>query len=228
MKKILIFVFLIGLISCVDSDKNNSYYSDGSIKQKVISNNFNRICYEDFYQNGNLKIKACKVKGEYEGLYKAYHINGKPKTIANFHKGKLDGLRKTFHLNGELDNYKYYQDDEFYFVQIFEENQISEKHVVPKVTQNKLENGHISFDLSIPFIDSLEYYNDFIDLSYKLSNDSIYWGKEKELGKFRLNKNQNRKNIELENGVTDSLFIKILSVINGSKTDGYLEVKRIK
>lgn len=191
--------------------------------------NAGRICIEQFYENGNIKLFAFIENGEFDGIYKDYHENGKLQTVANYNNGKLSGLRKTYHFNGVLDNHKYYDDDdEYFYVQVFEENQIIKEHVVPQINQNINDIEKLSFDVTIPFNDSLGYFNSYIDVFYKLSNDSVFWGGDKELGVFRFDKMQNEFTIEIEDRFADSLFLKTLSVINNSELLGFLEVKKIK
>ncbi len=228
MNKIIFFLILVFLFSCVDKSNQETYYPNGSVKVRITSKNSNRICFEKFYKNGIIKIIACKENGEFDGRYEGYHENGNLQTIANYNNGKLSGLRETYHLNGVLDNYKYYKDDEYFFVQFFEDNQIIKEHVIPQINQNTNDIEKLSFDVTIPFNDSLGYFNSYIDVFYKFSNDSVFWGEDKEFGVFRFDKMQNEFTIEIEKRNADSLFLKTLSVINSSELLGFLEVKKIK
>ena len=83
MKKILLCILLISIISC--SKRNNH----------VIK----------YFKNGKIKCEYDSTeKGKYDGLYKDYYESGTIHRIINFKNGKLNGQCFEYYLNGKLKN----------------------------------------------------------------------------------------------------------------------------
>ncbi len=72
---------------------------------------------EDYYKNGQIRVKAHYKNGKYNGLGKVWYENGQMKLDGHFKDGEMDGLQKEWYENGQIKYEKYYIDgkkDGFY------------------------------------------------------------------------------------------------------------------
>lgn len=60
---------------------------------------------EEYYNNGELRMRGHYKDGLKHGVWKSWHKGGKVWSVANYYKGKLDGKQTVYHPNGN----KFYQ-----------------------------------------------------------------------------------------------------------------------
>ena len=228
MRKIWIFLMVFCSLSCWNTSIEETYYPNGSVEKRIVRKNDYQYCFEKFFENNNLKATGCLEYGELKGVTKAYFENGQIETVSTFENGKIIGVQKTYFPNGDINEHKYYLNGKYYYVKIFEENKFNKEHIIPLISEKNRGNDKISFDVSIPFNDSLDYYNSYVDVYYKFSEDSIKWGDDLEKGVFRFDKAHNYHSIEYSKDTSGILFLKTLSVVNSSEVLGYLKVHRIR
>ncbi|WP_299337357.1 energy transducer TonB [uncultured Psychroserpens sp.] len=75
------------------------YYETGNVKYKrQLGDGF----YEEYTQDGQLKIEANYIENELSGLWKTYHPNGKIAWEVNYYKGYRNGKYRQYYDNGQL------------------------------------------------------------------------------------------------------------------------------
>lgn len=80
------------------------YYNDGTIKYAyhVDENGIEQGPYEEYHENGRLKIKHTYKDGKYDGPYEAYYRNGQLCVKCTYKDDKLDGPYEEYYDNGKL------------------------------------------------------------------------------------------------------------------------------
>lgn len=228
MKTIWILPLLILISSCGNPTIEEYYYPDGSIMNRYIIEDEDHYRYETFYENGSLQETGYIVKGKLEGFGITYYENGKIESTSTFKNGLYNGAIIFYDQNGEITERKYYLEDELFFAQVFKDNKLEQEHVIPIITQKINKDNELSFLVTIPFNDTLNYFNRTIDVKYAFAKDSASWEFDKVKSSLRLNKTQNEFEIVYDEYFQDDNFIKTLSTINVSKERAYLKVQRIK
>lgn len=227
MKIICILSILILTYSCRNSKVKETYYPDGSIKVRMTEIGQKLYERESYYENGNLKSKMSMIGDLAHGNMTTYFDNGQIEAIYNYNMGEKNGLMKIFDRNGEIDRYLYFLNDEIFFDQFFKNGKIVKEHVIPIITEKKKSGGGCYIDISIPFNDTLDFYNYTINLVYKFSQDSTTWGYEPDEGKFRLDKSISGYRIDCDKNINNYNFIKTLSSISGRDTLAYMNIVEI-
>ncbi len=227
MKTSWILFLIILTYSCKDQSVSESYYPSGALKVRVTDLGNNLSIGESYYENGNLKSKGSMIGLVTHGIMTDYFDNGQTEAIYNYNMGKLNGLMKIFDRNGEIDRYLYFLNDEIFFDQFFKNGKIVKEHVIPIITEKKKSGGGCYIDISIPFNDTLDFYNYTINLVYKFSQDSTTWGYEPDEGKFRLDKSISGYRIDCDKNINNYNFIKTLSSISGRDTLAYMNIVEI-
>lgn len=65
--------------------------------------------YEEWYENGQMRVRENYIDGKLDGAFERWHPNGKLKERVLFKNGEKEGLREGWHKNGQLwyrENYK--------------------------------------------------------------------------------------------------------------------------
>ena len=74
-------------------DKNGNRKVTGKIPDGVV---------KEYYESGELKVKAIMKDGKLEGVRKTYHKNGKLRSKSNYKSGVLDGIAESYYESGKL------------------------------------------------------------------------------------------------------------------------------
>jgi hypothetical protein len=210
-------VFLIILIySCGNSIVEKYYYPNGKLETIITEKGENIYHFEGFYDDGKLKSIGNMVGTVANGIVTNYYKNGNVQTMSSYNMGKLNGLMKIYNPDGEINSQEYYLNDDLFYIQSFEKDKIVEERIFPILKQNKDKDDNYLFEVLVPFSDTLNYFNNFIDFSYKISKDSI-WDGEKADGFFRFSKIQNKFEIKFDKKNSNNLYLQTYSTLKGSK-----------
>ena len=105
MKKLLLLLFLIPLISCTEDwtgEKEVTYLQDrNGIKYEVNSEVGFTGKYVEYFENGQKHIEEHLRLGKRNGLMTEWHENGQKASEGNWKNGKLEGLMTEWHDNGQ-------------------------------------------------------------------------------------------------------------------------------
>jgi hypothetical protein len=93
VRRWLVVLGLLGIVSAAPADVVEEKYPDGAIKLKYTTNAKGEKDgnYEEFHLNGKPKIKAAYKADKLDGSYKSWHENGKPDVTATYKAGQLAG-----------------------------------------------------------------------------------------------------------------------------------------
>lgn len=102
MKKIVLIVVIISLISCGNEVKKN-YRSDGSLKfeREFKDGKYNGYS-KWYYPSGNVEIEGNFINNKESGLFKQYYETGELMVESYFKDGKQNGVVKQFYKSGKL------------------------------------------------------------------------------------------------------------------------------
>lgn len=227
MKINWIFILIVLIYSCKDTKVKNYYYPNGALELRLTEVGYNIYEGVEYFENGNIKSKGRMIGDLAHGIMTTYFENGQISSIYNYDMGKKNGLMKIFNRNGEINTYKYFLNDELFFAQIFKNGKIVEEHVIPIITEKKKTEGGCYIDITIPFNDTLDFYDYKINLRYKFSQDSTTWGYEKDEGTFSLDKSHRQYIIDCSKNTNNYKFIKTLSSIKGRDTLSYMNITEV-
>ena len=105
MKKLLLLLFLIPLISCTEDwtgEKEVTYLQDrNGIQYEVNSDVGFTGKYVEYYENGQKHIEEHLKLGKRNGLLTWWYKNGQKSYETNYKNGKQDGLWTGWHENGQ-------------------------------------------------------------------------------------------------------------------------------
>jgi len=105
MKKLLLLLFLIPLISCTEDwtgEKEVTYLQDrNGIKYEVNSEVGFTGKYVEYYKNGQKKSELNYKNGKENGLDTRWYGNGQKSYEGNYKNGKYDGLWTGWDINGQ-------------------------------------------------------------------------------------------------------------------------------
>ena len=105
MKKLLLLLFLIPLISCTEDwtgEKEVTSLQDrNGIKYEVNSEVGFTGKYVEYYENGQKSYETNYKNGKQDGLWTGWHENGQKESELNFRNGKKDGLWTEWYKNGQ-------------------------------------------------------------------------------------------------------------------------------
>jgi len=108
MKKLLLLLFLIPLISCTEDwtgEKENIYLQDrNGIKYEVNSEVGFTGKYVEYFENGQKHIEEHLKLGKRNGLMTKWYENGQKEFKANYKNGKSDGLMTKWYENGQKES----------------------------------------------------------------------------------------------------------------------------
>lgn len=132
MKKYILFVLIISLVSCniskeyyengkiekvgkttngLKNGKWKYYFSDGNFRGGGKYLNGKRTGqWKWFYQNGMLEQIGEYLNDEQEGEWKFYHDNGIQSGVGTLKNGKRIGVWKWFFNNGQIQTERYWND----------------------------------------------------------------------------------------------------------------------
>lgn len=89
------------------------YSAEGQkIVQYQMVNGVREGVYEEWYENGQLKLHHEYAKGEYDGEQREYYESGQQKLAARFKNAKRDGIYREWYDNGNLKVHTSYRDGE--------------------------------------------------------------------------------------------------------------------
>lgn len=228
MKIICILLLIILTNSCKDTKVKEYYYPDGSLELRLTEVGNNIYDGVEFYENGSIKSKGRMIGDLAHGTRTTYFENGQIEAISNYDMGEKNGLMKIYYPNGEIDRYLYFLKDEIFYDQFFKDGKIIKEHVIPIITKKKKSGGGCFIDISIPFSDTLAFYNYTINIVYKFSPDSTKWGYEPDEGKFRLDKSISGFRIDCDKNINNYKFIKTLASISGRDTLAYMNIVELE
>lgn len=87
------------------------YYKNGQLKIRLFYHlDTLQGLAEGYYENGQLKVTYQNDKNEIDGLYQFYHENGKLATKQVFQHGLLNGIQETYYPTGQLNSQATYQE----------------------------------------------------------------------------------------------------------------------
>ena len=105
MKKLLILLFLIPLISCTEDwtgEKENIYLQDrNGIKYEVNSEVGFTGKYVEYFENGQKRIEEHLKLGKRNGLMTEWDKKGQKESETNWKNGKKEGLLTEWYENGQ-------------------------------------------------------------------------------------------------------------------------------
>jgi YD repeat-containing protein len=67
--------------------------------------------YQEYYENGELRLDMMIVSGKPEGPYVVYFDNGRPNEVRSYHNGKFHGVWRTYNRDGMLVSQAQYIDN---------------------------------------------------------------------------------------------------------------------
>lgn len=82
------------------------YYLNGNVKLEIVNINDFESSYNEYYENGNLKLKTPLHRNLKSGVEKEYYECGNLKTETNFFMGKQTDTKKRYFKNGVLKRQK--------------------------------------------------------------------------------------------------------------------------
>ena len=75
-------------------------HTSGKVRAKIVNGVYDGN-YEQFFQNGQLRLKGLFHKGKKNGVWISFHKNGQLHSKGKYKNGKLVGLWIDFYENGE-------------------------------------------------------------------------------------------------------------------------------
>ena len=118
MKKntLIIVITLFSLVSILgaqdkQTDLHKIYFSNGYYFSDKAQNSLFSGEYNEFYDNGTLKLQVQIKDGVPEGTYVVYFENRKPQEIRSYKDGRLHGLWRTYDVSGQLLSEAEYKND---------------------------------------------------------------------------------------------------------------------
>lgn len=92
---------------------HEEFYSNGELKVKgTYKDGKEDGLREEYYENGQLESKGTLKDGEWDGLLEAYNKNGELEVRGTYKDGKKDGVWEYYPENGELSSKETYKDGE--------------------------------------------------------------------------------------------------------------------
>lgn len=226
MRNFLSFIVLTLLFSCKNPNVTESFYPNGSLLERDEKINKNVYKIDIFYENGKLLRTGYGIDGHFEGIVKTFDESGKISIIASYKYGKYNGLVQYFLPNGEIESCKYYLNDSLFYVKQYKKNKIDKVFAIPLISKKIESNKKGTVIISMPFIDSLDYYDKQINVKYKFFKDSTIWDIEKKDGEFSLSNSKNTFQIKFY--PYKYSFIETISSVSDNEILGYFNIKRIK
>ena len=116
MKKLILLLLFIPLVSCQDVEVRETYYKSGELASTVnYVSGLQKGEKKEYYRSGELKstvnIVNSKLQGEKrQGEYKGYWESGELQGTANYVDGLRQGELKEYYESGELDGTVNYVD----------------------------------------------------------------------------------------------------------------------
>jgi antitoxin component YwqK of YwqJK toxin-antitoxin module len=116
-KILIIAIILFGFIfnSAAQNNQTEShkiYFSNGYYFSDKEQNTLYTGEYNEYYDNGTLKLQVQIKEGVPEGTYVVYFENRKPQEIRSYKDGKLHGLWRTYDISGQLLSEAEYKNDQ--------------------------------------------------------------------------------------------------------------------
>ena len=90
------------------------FWVTGYFGESVNKEVKNEGVLEEFYDNGQIKIKFNYSDGKKNGLQKKWYENGQLQSLYNYDNAKLSGIQKKWHENGSLKAEWNYKDDKLH------------------------------------------------------------------------------------------------------------------
>lgn len=87
------------------------YFDTPERKPRIISNynqNDKEGEYQEFYENGQCRLKCYFLKNKFDGLYEEFYQNGVIKIRITYKNGKKIGLTQLFYESGNVKYEKFY------------------------------------------------------------------------------------------------------------------------
>ena len=142
MKKLLLLLFLIPLISCTEDwtgEKEVTFLQDrNGIKYEVNSEVGFTGKYVEYYKNGQKHIEEHLKLGKRNGLMTKWHENGQKKSEINSKNGEIvDGLVTEWHDNGQKMSERNFKNGKY-------EGLVTEWHDNgQKASEGNMKNGEV-------------------------------------------------------------------------------------
>ena len=90
------------------------YYNNGNvwIKGQKNSKGQHEGIWEEFYENGNIRMRTPYKEGKMDGVREWFYPNGNIEWRTPFKGGKIDGIAEGFHPNGNITETRHWKDGE--------------------------------------------------------------------------------------------------------------------
>ncbi|MGL5458694.1 MAG: toxin-antitoxin system YwqK family antitoxin [Cetobacterium sp.] len=147
MKKVLSVIFLLGILTSCEKEKEATIYSEQiQIKNRIAYKANHKEPYTGkviaIYPTGVLKGELYIKDGKREGVAKSFYPNGQLEEESNFKNGILQGTQKKYYStgglqeesnfkNGELDGVKkyYYESGKLYVERVFSNGDLKKEKI---------------------------------------------------------------------------------------------------
>lgn len=192
MKNSFIILLIPFILFGCENRKEEQFYPEGQLKLKVeLINNKRSGLLTEYYKTGKIKATSNWVEGQLDGEAIEYYENGSIWTISNYMGGETEGQVTFYRENGQLMEVQVYDDDNLiYFIRYDEDSNVYLDSVVP-VYNPKNDTIHLN-----------ELYRVTVEVGIDLDGEiKMYTGELDELDSL-INP------VELEK-VTDQKFILI-------------------
>lgn len=90
------FLYKIFWNNCID------YYENGSIRSVLVKKDGEPISYNEYWDNGILKMNGLYNHGKKNGIWRKWHDNGKIYCIIPYDYDKLHGFYKEISIDGNI------------------------------------------------------------------------------------------------------------------------------
>ena len=128
--RILLLTFI--LFGC-ENRREEQFYPNGQLKLKVeLINNRRSGLLTEYHETGKVKATSNWIEGQLHGEAIEYYENGSIWTISNYVMGETDGKVTFYHEDGRLMEVQIYDDDNLiYFIRYDKDNNVYLESVVP-------------------------------------------------------------------------------------------------
>ena len=91
--------------------KAKSQFDNGRIQTKADFEDGKEITVAEYkyYENGQLKYKWNRIRGQRHGLQEGFYENGRLSFKTNYKDGEQHGVQENYHENGQLSSKAYYK-----------------------------------------------------------------------------------------------------------------------
>jgi len=113
LRAVLIYVFILFLVSCSNKDVRVEYYSNGQIhlKCEISANGVRDGAYISYYQNGQKRSEGNYKNDKQTGFWITWHENGNKSSEGSYKNGLQTNEWRFYYKNGKLQQINHFLND---------------------------------------------------------------------------------------------------------------------